>query len=70
CPTPNTFSIDQRSATACPPLSRTTPFGRPVVPPDGLAEGAFEPCAAAAGRVDVQMQVDGTGPLSAHETGS
>ncbi|SLI19061.1 Uncharacterised protein [Mycobacteroides abscessus subsp. abscessus] len=24
--------IDQASATACPPLSRTTPFGFPVVP--------------------------------------
>jgi hypothetical protein len=24
--------IDQRRATACPPLSRTTPFGFPVVP--------------------------------------
>jgi hypothetical protein len=26
------FAIDQRSATAWPPLSRTTPLGRPVVP--------------------------------------
>jgi hypothetical protein len=26
------FDIDQASATACPPLSRTMPFGRPVVP--------------------------------------
>ncbi len=24
--------IDHASATACPPASRTTPFGRPVVP--------------------------------------
>ncbi len=24
--------MDQVSATACPPLSRTTPFGFPVVP--------------------------------------
>lgn len=27
-----TLRIVQASATACPPLSRTTPLGRPVVP--------------------------------------
>jgi hypothetical protein len=26
------FRMDQASATACPPLSRTTPLGLPVVP--------------------------------------
>ena len=31
-PTEYTLAIDQTSATAYPPQSRTTPFGRPVVP--------------------------------------
>ena len=31
-PMSNTFGIDQATATAYPPLSRTTPFGFPLVP--------------------------------------
>ena len=31
-PTPYRFFIDHDKATAWPPLSRTTPFGLPVVP--------------------------------------